>query len=132
MMVSVDIKGASRYHVDRKRIREAIADMVEKEGITRDTYVSVSIVGARKMRVLNRDYRDKDYATNVLSFCQQDMGPKGEGFVYPEDDVLYLGDMVICFPVARDQAGERNMFVDEWIEELVRHSMEHLFGHHHS
>lgn len=129
---SIDVTGSSRYHFNRRRIKKLVTKVLEKEGLNRSVEVSVAFVGSRKMKQLNKKYRNKDYVANVLSFCLQDSASNDDGFLFPVDEVLYLGDVVVCYPVARKQAGEYFMFVDEWIDELVRHSLEHLLGRHHA
>jgi probable rRNA maturation factor len=121
----------SRYPINRKRIRATISKILDKENLGKNIEVGVYVVGARKMKQLNRDYRDKDYATNVLSFGLQELSPQGEGFVFPADDTLHLGDVVLCYPVARGEAAKFKKMVDDWLDELVAHSMEHLLGRHH-
>src|SRR5690606_28315449 len=118
----------SRYPIDRKRIRATITKVLDKEQLNQNIEVGVYIVGSRKMRQLNKQYRELDYPTNVLSFCLQELTPTGEGFVFPNDDMLHLGDVVICYPVARGEAAKFKKMVDDWLDELVAHSMEHLLG----
>ncbi len=130
-MYSIDIKSDSRYPIDRDRIRGAIEDVLLKEGLKSEVEVSVFVVGKRKMHGLNLQWRGLDYATNVLSFCQNETKEGSDEYAYPDNQVLYLGDVVVCYPVAREQARESWLMVDDWIETLVRHSMEHLLGRHH-
>ena len=121
-MVFVLISSGSRYPIDRKKIRQRIEEFLGKAGME-DVEVSVSVVGTRKIRSLNRDFRKIDEETDVLSFPQ-------EGQRDP-DGILRLGDIVICYPVARSQAAEEEKLVDEKIAELVEHSLRHLLGEHH-
>ena len=127
-MYTIQINSSSRYPIDRSRIRAVITSVLEKEQLGRSTNVSVAFVGKRKAKQLNIDYRDKDYIPNVLSFPYQD---DVEGFIFPDNGQHYLGDMVICYPIAVEQAGQQNILVDDWIDQLVTHSMEHLLGRHH-
>lgn len=125
------IGGSSRYPVDRARLRQALLAALAKENLPQPVEISLQIVGSRKMKQLNQQYRGKDYATNVLSFCLQEISGEQEEFVFPDNQTLYLGETVICYPVARDEAGEYGMRVDDWIEQLALHSLEHLLGRHH-
>ena len=147
-MYEVLIKSDSRYPVDRKKLRGRLVDELGKLKLEGKVEVSVAIVGSRKMKALNKGYRDLDKVTNVLAFPLVEEGhlaspgddgegifgkgsKKGGGFVYPENGKLYLGDIVICYPEARKQAGQYGMFVDEWIGDLAVHRLEHLLGKHH-
>lgn len=88
----------------------------------RATELSIRIVDAAEGRALNRDYRGKDYATNVLSF-EADLPP---GLKLP-----LIGDMVICAPVvAREAAEQGKPPRDHWAH-LTVHGVLHLLGHDH-
>jgi len=121
-MLSVLISSESRYPVSRKKIKEKIAEVLKRFNLD-DAEVSLSIVGNRKIRELNRLYRKIDEPTDVLSFPLEE----------PRDSegILRLGDIVISYPVAQDWARERNKFVEEVILELTEHGLLHLLGFEH-
>lgn len=140
---SILIKSDSRYPLDRKQIRQAInQDLQQEHNLRRPVEISLNIVGKRKMKSLNKSYRQIDKPTNVLSFplkespSDQQNPPDGpddyQGFVFPPDKFLYLGDIIICYPVARQQAADYNLMVNDWISELAVHGLQHLLGIHHS
>ena len=68
MDISVPIYVESRYKVNRKRIKQKVFDTLHQHGVVGPAEVSVAIVGDRKMRALNKKYRNLDKTTNVLSF----------------------------------------------------------------
>jgi probable rRNA maturation factor len=116
----------SRYKVDRKRITTAVTNFLQGQGIENDVEVSLAIVGDRKMRALNQQYRNLDKTSNVLSF------PIAEGEMIPmPSDTLRLGDVVISYPEVIREAAAENWLVDARIEELVIHGVTHLLGIHH-
>jgi probable rRNA maturation factor len=83
------------------------------------------------IRTLNRDYRGKDCATDVLSFAMQD---EGEDEPVLEDDPLaeiLLGDIVISLETAQRQAEEYGHGMDREIAFLLVHGMLHLLGYDH-
>lgn len=123
---SVPIYVESRYRVNRKRIVKCVEDELRKHDISGDAEVSIAIVGRRKMHSLNKRYRGLDKATNVLSFLQN------EGEAMPHPDNTMLGDVVVCYPIAVEQAAIENTLVDEKICELIAHSVRHLLGIHHT
>lgn len=89
--------------------------------------ISVRIVDEAEARELNRQYREKDSATNVLSFPLTDAGLKD----LPADLPLALGDIVICGPVVAREASEQDKDnSDHWAHMLV-HGALHLFGYNH-
>lgn len=117
----------SRYKVDRKRIVASVTNLLAGSGIDHDVEVSLAIVGDRKMRALNKQYRNLDKTSNVLSFPTSE----GESIVMPED-ILRIGDVVISYPEVIREAAKESFLVDDRIEELVLHGVKHLLGIHHA
>lgn len=116
----------SRYKANRRRIKKAIEAVLTDQNVQTKVEVSVAIVGDRKMKVLNKKYRDLDKTTNVLSFPLSE----GESTHMPED-IIRLGDIVLSYPQVIKDAARDEVMVDDKIEELVQHSMYHLLGIHH-
>jgi probable rRNA maturation factor len=83
--------------------------------------ITLRFVGAAEGRRLNRDYRDKDYATNVLSFGY---GGSGRG-------QALTGDIVLCAPVLRREARAQGKTLSEHVAHLTVHGALHLQGHDH-
>lgn len=89
------------------------------------TEVSVRIVDADEIRTLNGLYRDKDKATNVLSF------PAGDIAGLPGEVSRSLGDVVVCASVVAQEASEQGKRLeDHWAHMLV-HGTLHLLGYDH-
>ncbi len=116
----------SRYRANRKRITAALFDIIKQQEIVGPVEISVAIVGDRKMRSINKKYRQKDGTTSVLSF------PLSEGgsAVLPAD-ILRLGDIVVSYPQVIKEAAQEEVMVDDKIDELVGHGLLHLLGIHH-
>jgi probable rRNA maturation factor len=86
--------------------------------------VAIRIVGAQEGRALNRHYRGKDYATNVLSFPADVDGaglPKGV-------KLPLLGDIVLCAPVIAREAKEQKKPLNAHYAHLTVHGVLHLLG----
>lgn len=131
--VTVDIKSSSRYPVDKKRIVLAVEKVLDSRRVTQQCYVSVTVVGDRKMRSVNRQYRQKDYSTDVLSFPTSDPSqPMDEaGFAQARELGIALGDLLIAYPQAVKIASAKNRLLDDVVADLVEHGMLHLLGIHH-
>ncbi|MCB1908399.1 MAG: rRNA maturation RNase YbeY [Rhodocyclaceae bacterium] len=88
-----------------------------------DAEVVIRLVGEAEGRALNRQYRGRDYATNVLSFAY------GEGDDMPLPPGLPLaGDIVLCVPVIADEAARQGKALADHYAHLVVHGMLHLQG----
>lgn len=116
----------SRYRVNRKRIKSAVNFVLNEQNVKSLIEVSIAIVGDRKMKALNKKYRQKDSTTNIFSFPLSE----GESSRMPED-IIRLGDIVISYPMVIKEAAAEEMLVDDRVEELVKHGMLHLLGIHH-
>ena len=81
--------------------------------------VTVRVVDAAEGRMLNRDYRGRDRATNVLSFP------------YDESGARVCGDLVLCRAVVEDEAQRQRKPVLAHYAHLVVHGMLHLQGYDH-
>ena len=89
------------------------------DGRIREADLAIRIVDAKEGRALNRHYRGKDYATNVLSFPAE----LPEGVKLP-----LLGDLVICAPVVAREAKEQGKTVAAHYAHLTVHGTLHLLG----
>lgn len=118
-MISVLIASESRYPVSRPKIKETVTEYLKNLGID-DVEISVIIVGERKIRELNREWRKLDEETAVLTF----------GLEEPRDasGTLRIGDIVISYPEARTIAEEDNLLVNEAIDKLLIHGLKNLLG----
>ena len=93
--------------------------------------VTIRLGEADEGRALNRDFRGKDYATNVLSF-------PADGEITNEiagdlaDDVTPLGDVFVCWPVVLAEAATAGKAVAHHLSHLVVHGLLHLGGFDHN
>ncbi|MBP7626186.1 MAG: hypothetical protein RLZZ220_1400 [Pseudomonadota bacterium] len=88
--------------------------------------ITVRLVDEAEGRELNRDYRGKDYATNVLTFAYDE----GEDMPLPEGLPL-MGDLVLCRQVVEREAAEQGKALDAHYAHLSVHGMLHLQGFDH-
>jgi len=86
--------------------------------------LGLQLISSEKSRELNKQYRGKDKPTDVLSF------PLGEHGL-EKYDILPIGDIFICLDVARRQAEEMDIPLDQELARLTVHGLLHLFGYDH-
>lgn len=100
---------------------------LEKEGIPEENCeFSVSFVDREEIKELNSTYRGVDKVTDVLSF------PQFEDFnELSENQIICLGDIVICEDRAKEQAEEFGHSYEREIIYLFTHSVLHLLGYDH-
>ena len=95
------------------------------DGRIREADLAIRLVGTKEGRALNRHYRGKDYATNVLSFPAD----AAEGVKLPKGVKMpLLGDLVICAPVVAKEAKEQGKALNDHYAHLTVHGTLHLLG----
>jgi probable rRNA maturation factor len=97
----------------RRQVQRWIAHALQ-----RDAEITVRIVGAEEGQSLNRDYRQKDYATNVLTFD------------YTQEPVV-SADLVLCGPVVAQEAREQGKTLEAHYAHLLIHATLHAQGYDH-
>ena len=114
-MLALSIQGQGRFDglPARSTLRRWIGAALE-----RDAELTLRFVGAAEARRLNRDFRGKDHATNVLTFD------------YRHAPVVHA-DIVLCVPVVRREAREQRKGFREHLAHLVVHGTLHAQGHDH-
>lgn len=113
---------APRKHHIRRWARAAL--------LVADADVTVRLVGEEEGQALNRDYRGKDYPTNVLTFCYHDDADAAANVDTDRASSLQ-GDLVLCVPVIAREALAQQKAVDAHFAHLIVHGMLHLQGYDH-
>ena len=100
----------------------------EREGLEPDAELSVTFADKEEIQQINRDYRDKDRVTDVISFAFEDDDTDiFEGVDMPR----VLGDIIICTDVAQEQATAYNHSFERELGFLALHGFLHLLGYDH-
>ncbi|MBP9670668.1 rRNA maturation RNase YbeY [Candidatus Woesebacteria bacterium] len=129
-MISINILADAKYPFDRDALREHLVKVLAKYRLTDNIEVDVQVVGKRKISELHKVYMNLPGPTDVLSFPIND--PQDDRpFLSSPDGILRLGDIVVCYSVAVEEALEKQCKVDDQIKFLAEHGLMHLLGYHH-
>ena len=109
-------------------IRRACNAVLEYEHFDDPAEISVTFVDNARIHELNKEYRDKDSATDVLSFP---LGENGEYDIDEDNGCKLLGDIVISMERAMEQANLYGHPLQREVAFLTVHSMLHLLGYDH-
>ena len=112
----------------RMLIRRCCHAVLQLEGFPDSAEISVSFVDNEQIREMNNQYRNKDSATDVLSFP---LGENGEYDINHETGAKILGDIVLSMPKAVEQAQTYGHSLEREVGYLTAHSMLHLLGYDH-
>lgn len=102
----------------------------EQEGIAKEAETSVTFVDNKEIQIINRNYRQKDEPTDVISFAMQEQ-EEGEIPIIGEELPVLLGDIVISVDRAKEQAKEYEHSLDRELGFLALHGFLHLLGYDH-
>ena len=112
----------------RLLIRKCCHAVLQLEGMSGNFEVSVSFVDNESIRELNRNYRNKDAVTDVLSFPS---GEDGQFDINQETGATMLGDIALSIPMVYKQAEQYGHSIRREFAYLTVHSMLHLLGYDH-
>lgn len=141
--MTIYFEDESGYEFDfspEEKLDQLISHVAETAGCPYELEVSVTMVTKDTIHEMNRQFRQVDRATDVLSFPMMEYDRPGdfEGKAFldsmavsPETEELMLGDIVLCAEVIHEQAQEYGHSELREFSFLVVHSMLHLFGYDH-
>jgi probable rRNA maturation factor len=112
----------------RARIKSLAQRLLQTENCDDNTEVSIVFTNDENISILNKDYRDVDGLTDVLSFSQTE----GEDAFDFEAEENLLGDVIISVETAQRQADEQSNSLDDEIDMLLVHGLLHLLGYDHA
>ncbi|MFW8566411.1 rRNA maturation RNase YbeY [Orrella sp. 11846] len=106
-------------HWAEQALRAASKDMSDPP---QKLILTLRLVDEEEGRTLNRLYRERDYATNVLTFQYDPM---------PDDDSAWMADIVLCIPVLVREAHEQQKTILDHAAHLCVHGVLHALGYDH-
>jgi rRNA maturation RNase YbeY len=123
-MIEVEINQRVKCKLERDFFCDIIRDTLQKMKVSK-AKVSLAIVDDEEIKALNFKYRKKNEATDVLSFCEQEIT---DDFLVEEN---YLGEIVLDYPYIVRQAQEMKNSLEKEMALMLRHGLMHLLGYTH-
>jgi rRNA maturation RNase YbeY len=114
----------------QKTVEDLLQFAAEIEEIAQDAELSVTFVTNERIQEVNREYREKDQPTDVISFALEEMG-EGEIEIVGLEQPPMLGDIIISIPRAKEQAIEYDHTFMRELGFLAVHGFLHLLGYDH-
>ena len=124
MMITLEILDAYRSRVDSSALETAVKTAIQQQSAPADASLTLIISDDEQLHTLNRQYRNVDAPTDVLSFSAD--------FIDPESNVPYLGDILISYERATAQATSGGHSIADELLLLTVHGVLHLLGHDHA
>jgi len=123
MTIILDIANPFIDLLDSSQIEQSVQVTLKHQMAPIESDLTVLIGDDSQIQVLNQQYLGVDAPTDVLAFPG--------GFVDPDTQHTYLGDVIISYPQAKRQADRVEQSLDDEIRLLVVHGILHLLGHDH-
>ena len=115
MTVSIDFADPYADQLNNSQIQHCVLTTLEHQGAKPDTDLSILVDNDSRIQRLNREFMGIDAPTDVLAFPA--------GHVDPDTGRVYLGDVIISFPQAKNQADQAGHSLSAEINMLVVHGV---------
>ncbi len=131
-MYKVNVFVEPHYPLRRAQLSRACIKTLEKMNVKGKVEISVSVIGDRKMRKMNKDFRSIDEPTDVLAFPYTLADSRTKDFVNPPTQkYLNFGEILISYPQLLNRSTKESVLVDDMANILVVHGVLHLLGYDH-
>lgn len=129
--IGIHIEEKFQSHIDEEWARNRAQEVLKAESIIPPYEMSLVFTDSETVQRLNRDYRDVDEPTDVLAFYMLPQHGADADFVSPPDDITHLGEVIISYPKAEEQAKEQGHSTEQELTLLIIHGILHLLGYDH-
>jgi len=130
--IGIHVEEEFRGMVDRGWVKKIVRQVLKAEGTAPPYEVSLVFTDSEAVRQLNRDYRGIDEPTDVLAFYLLPQKEEADdSFALPPDGVTRLGEVIISYPQAVEQAKEQGHATEKELALLIIHGILHLLGYDH-
>ena len=133
MRLVIRVDKGFQVRIDKRWLRRLVKESLGAHGVDTEVELSLLISDDATVRELNKKYRGKDKTTDVLSFALEadKRGGAAAGFVMPPGEMVHLGEVIVSYPQAAEQAAERKRALEDELALLVVHGVLHLLGYDH-
>jgi probable rRNA maturation factor len=129
--IEISVKEKFRGLVDEGWAGRIAQTVLKAEGVASPYEVGLVFTDSKTVKQLNRDYRGMDEPTDVLAFSMLSQKEVDSSFILPPDGVTRLGEVIISYPQAVEQAKEQGHATEKELALLVIHGILHLLSYDH-
>lgn len=137
--MSIEVANESSHHVDEEALIRVARHVLDRMGVSPLADLSLLLVDVEHMTELHVRWMDLPGPTDVMAFPMDELdlrGSRGAGHAHEDkpDEMgpAILGDVVLCPPVAEQQARDAGHTVEDELELLTTHGVLHLLGFDHA
>jgi len=129
--IGIFVEEEFRGLVDGGWVKKIVQQVLKDEGVATPYEVSLVFTDSETVQQLNRDYRGVDEPTDVLAFCMLSQKEVDDSFALPPDEITRLGEVIISYPQAIEEASEQGHSPERELALLIIHGILHLLGYDH-
>jgi len=129
--IEISVEEEFRGLVDEDWAGRIIQQVLKAENIVPPYEVSLVFTDSEMVQRLNREYRSVDEPTDVLAFYMLPQKEADSSFALPPDGITRLGEVIISYPQAVEQAKEQGHSSERELALLIIHGILHLLGYDH-
>lgn len=131
-MIEVNYNAISELPNEEKLIKEVVSRVLEEEKVLPEIDVYITLTNNEEIHKINKEYRDVDRPTDVLSFPMYERDEIADLKNDTDDEIeKILGDIIVSIEKVREQAEEYGHSFERELAYLVTHGMLHLLGYDH-
>ncbi|MBR4110462.1 MAG: rRNA maturation RNase YbeY [Clostridia bacterium] len=131
-MIEINYNKIEKMDREEVMIKKVVQAVLEEEKIVHELYINITLTNNEEIHIINKQYRDVDRPTDVLSFP---MYEREEIPMLRKKDNIFaeeiLGDIIISIPKVKEQAEEYGHSFERELAYLTTHGMLHLLGYDH-
>ena len=127
--LNLEIKNTTKNKINTDIFLQNAIKLINQFNLSGNFIANLTIVGTSKIKSLNNKFLHKNYPTDVLSFPI--FTKNGIINNINLDTPVLLGEIIICYDVAKKQALDKKHSIDNELNFLFLHGFKHLLGHHH-
>jgi probable rRNA maturation factor len=129
--IGIRVEEEFRGMMDGGWVKKIVRQVLKAEGVAPPYEVSLVFTDSETVQQLNRDYRGVDEPTDVLAFYMLPQKEADSSFALPPDGVTRLGEVIISYPQAVEQAKKQGHSPERELALLIIHGVLHLLGYDH-
>ena len=131
-MIEINYNKIEKMEREEVIIKKVVQAVLEEEKIVHELYINITLTNNEEIHIINKQYRDVDRPTDVLSFPMYERDEIPE--LRKKDNIFaeeILGDIIISIPKVKEQAEEYGHSFERELAYLTTHGMLHLLGYDH-
>lgn len=129
MRINIEINNRTESPFEEGFLVRAAEDTIGLSGYeflkNKDISISVAVVSEEEIQKLNREYRQNDRATDILSFCEYETREELEN---ADQEELFLGELILCYNDIKKYAQEEGVDLQKELANVFSHGVLHLLG----